>query len=49
MAIDKESNGLPEVNVHRRTTQVNLGIMVGVGIFLLIAAAVVIWLAIRHG
>ena len=45
MAIDKESSGLPEVDFERRTTKVNLGIIVGVAVFLSITAAVVLWMA----
>jgi hypothetical protein len=49
MSVDKESSGLPEVNVHRRTTKVNLGIIVGVVIFFAAMAAVVVglWLGRR--
>lgn len=45
MSIDKESTGLPEVNVHKRTTKVNLSIVVGVVLFLVAMGAVVGWLA----
>lgn len=45
MSIDKESSGVPEVNVHKRTTKVNLSIVVGVILFLVIMGAVVAWLA----
>lgn len=45
MSIDKESTGIPEVNVHKRTTKVNLSIVVGVVVFLLAMGAVVAWLA----
>lgn len=48
MSIDKESTGVPEFNVHRRTTKVNVGIVVGVVLFLLVAAAVIAWFALRH-
>jgi hypothetical protein len=33
MAIDKESTGFPEVDTHRRTTKVNLSMIVAVGLF----------------
>ena len=33
MSIDKESNGLPQVDVKRRTTKVNFGIVIGVALF----------------
>lgn len=45
MSIDKESTGLPEVNVRKRTTKVNLSIIGGVVLFLVIMGAVVAWLA----
>lgn len=45
MSIDKESSGFPEVNVHRRTTKVNLSIIIGVGIFFAITASVLFWFA----
>lgn len=49
MSIDKESTGLPEVDVHKRTTKVNLSIIVGVVIFLAVMSgvAVMLWLANR--
>ncbi|MES2695703.1 MAG: hypothetical protein V4773_19675 [Verrucomicrobiota bacterium] len=48
MSIEKESSGLPEVNVHKRTTKVNLSIIGGVLLFFVIMAAVVIWLVASH-
>jgi hypothetical protein len=45
MSIEKESSGLPEVNVHKRTTKVNLSIIAGVLLFFIITVAVVAWLA----
>ena len=47
MSIDKESSGLPEINVHRSTTKVNLGVIAGIVIFLAVAAAAAIWTAGR--
>jgi hypothetical protein len=44
MSIEKESSGLPEVNVHKRTTKVNLSLIAGVLLFFVITAAVVGWL-----
>lgn len=35
MSIEKESTGLPEVDLKRRTTKVNLGIVVGAAVFLI--------------
>lgn len=48
MAIDKESSGLPEVDLKRRTTKVNLWMIVGVAVFFAITAGVVMWFA-RNG
>lgn len=43
MSIDKEGSGVPEVNVHRRTTKVNFTIVVGVLIFFVAMAGVAAW------
>jgi hypothetical protein len=48
MSIEKESSGLPEVNVHKRTTKVNLGIVIGVGAFFAAMAGVVWWFWSRN-
>ena len=48
MSIDKESNGLPQVNVHRRTTKVNLAIVVGVLVFFVLMIAVAFWASRRE-
>ncbi len=48
MSIDKEGTGMPEIDVHRRTTKVNLATIVGVLIFFVIAAAVIFWFAKSH-
>lgn len=48
MSIDKQSTGMPEIDVHRRTTKVNFATMIGVAVFLVIAAIVIIWLAQTH-
>lgn len=45
MAIDKESSGRPEVDLGRRTTKVNLAIIVGALVFFIITFAVVIFFA----
>jgi hypothetical protein len=45
MSIDKEGSGFPEVNVHRRTTKVNLGIIIGVAVFFAVCASVIFYLA----
>ena len=39
MSIDKESSGIPEVNVHRPTTKVNLWMIAGILMFLVMGAA----------
>jgi len=43
MSIDKESSGFPEVNVHRRTTRVNLWMIAAIVMFLAAAAAAAFW------
>jgi hypothetical protein len=43
MSIEKESSGLPQVDVHKRTTKVNLSIVIGVVIFFVAMAAVAAW------
>jgi hypothetical protein len=48
MAIEKESSGIPEVDVHKRTTKVNLSMIVAVVVFLGAMFAVVGWLASRN-
>lgn len=40
MSIDNNSSGLPDVNLHHKTTQVNLWMVVGIVLFLAGAAAV---------
>jgi hypothetical protein len=41
MAIDKDSNGVPEVDVSRRTTKVNLWMIVAVAVFFIITGIIV--------
>ena len=43
MSIEKESSGLPQVDVHKRTTKVNLSIIVGLLIFFAAMFGVVAW------
>jgi hypothetical protein len=43
MSIDKESSGFPEVNVHKRTTKVNLSVVLGIALFLGTMLAVALW------
>jgi hypothetical protein len=45
MSIDKESDGLPQVDVHRRTTKVNLSMVAAIVVFFLLAAAVAFWVS----
>jgi hypothetical protein len=49
MSIDKNSDGVPEVNLARRTTKVNLGVIVGVVIFFVAMGGVVVWFVINRG
>ena len=39
---------MPEIDVHRRTTKVNLSVMAAVVLFLLIGTGIMIWLANRQ-
>ena len=48
MSIEKESTGFPEVNVHKRTTKVNFGIVIGVAVFFAAMAGVVWWFWSRN-
>jgi hypothetical protein len=48
MSIEKESSGLPEVNVHKRTTKVNLSIVGGLVIFFVAMFSVVAWFWFNH-
>jgi hypothetical protein len=43
MSIEKEGSGVPEFNVHRRTTKVNLSVIAAVLLFFAIAVAVALW------
>jgi hypothetical protein len=45
MAIDKDSNGVPEVDLSRRTTKVNLWMIVAVGVFFVITGVAVFYFA----
>jgi len=46
--IDKEGNGVPEVDFSRRTTKVNLGLVIGIVVFFVMAAAAIYLLAQRN-
>ena len=43
MSIDKESSGFPEVNPHKRTTKVNISIVIGIAIFFAAMFSLVWW------
>jgi hypothetical protein len=43
MSIEKEGSGLPEVDVHKRTTKVNFSIIIGLAIFFVTMFGVVWW------
>lgn len=43
MSIDKESSGVPEINVHRPATKVNLWMVVAIVLFLAAAAGAAFW------
>jgi len=47
MSIDKNSSGLPSVDLARRTTKVNFAMILGVVLFLVGAGAMVYYLASR--
>lgn len=49
MSIDKESNGVPEVDLSKRTTKVNLSVIVAVALFLAIGAAAMAWWVSHRG
>lgn len=48
MAIEKESTGIPEMNVHKRTTKVNLWMIAGLIAFFVLMFFLVMSLARRH-
>jgi hypothetical protein len=45
MPIDKNSTGLPEINVHKRTTKVNLWMVGSVLFFFAVMAGVAVWVS----
>jgi hypothetical protein len=49
MSIDKHSNGVPEFDVHKRTTKVNLSVIVAVVVFIAIGALAMWWWLSHHG
>ncbi len=48
VSIEKESTGIPETNVHRWTTKVNLAMIVAAVVFFGITAGVIYHLWQRH-
>jgi len=48
MSIDKEGSGLPQVNVHRRTSKVNISMVAAILVFFAVAAAVAFWVSRRE-
>lgn len=48
MGFEPQTAGQPIVDVHKRTTKVNLSMAVGVVIFLMIGICVVVWAAKRQ-
>ena len=45
MSIEKESDGMPEVNPRHRTTKVNFSIIVAVLVFFAVTIGVALWAA----
>jgi hypothetical protein len=45
MSIDKESTGLPTVNVHRQTTKINLWMVAAILFFFAIMTAIAVWVS----
>ena len=49
MSIDKESTGLPGMDVHKPDTKINLGVVVGVILFLILGAIATFWMIKKTG
>lgn len=49
MSIDKDSNGVPEVDLSKRTTKVNLSVIAAVLIFLGIGGIAMWWWLTQRG
>jgi hypothetical protein len=45
MSIDNGSSGYPQINVHKRTTKVNLGIVVSILVFFALMTAMAVWVS----
>ena len=43
MAFEPQTASKPLVDVHKRTTKVNIGVVIGVVLFLVVGIAVAIW------
>jgi len=43
MGFDPQTAGQPLINVHKRTTKVNIVMAISVVVFLLIGVAVIVW------
>jgi hypothetical protein len=48
MSIDKESNGVPEFDTRRRTTKVNISMMVAVGLFFIFGIVAFLYFQSHH-
>jgi flagellar basal body-associated protein FliL len=48
MGFEPQTAGKPLVNVHKRTTKVNIGIAIGVVVFLIVGICFVMWAAKRE-
>jgi len=48
MGFEPQTSGQPLVNVHKRTTKVNITMAIGVLVFLLIGIAFVMWASKRE-
>lgn len=49
MGFDANSADQPIVNVHKKTTQVNLWMAIGVAVFFAVCIALVVWARQSHG
>ena len=49
VSIDKESNGIPEFDAGRRTTKVNLSMIVAVGLFFVFGVIAFMYFKRHHG
>ena len=49
MGFDADSDGRPIVNVHKKTTQVNLWMVVGVAVFFIVGAAILTFVDVARG